>query len=67
MIIFLASILNLYYFIVSYAEIIGFWGKKFFNWTIIGGATIIPHSLKTTRNAKHFQDRPNFFCFLNHI
>jgi hypothetical protein len=32
----------------------------------MGGATIIPHSPRTTRNEKNFQDRPNFF-FLNHI
>jgi hypothetical protein len=42
-------------------------GKKNFDWTIMGGATIIPHSLKTTRNEKKFQDRPTFFYFLNHI
>ena len=30
----------------------------------MGGATIIPHSPKTTRNEKNFQDRPNFFLFL---
>ncbi len=30
----------------------------------MGGATIIPRSLKTTRNEKIFQDRPNFFLFL---
>jgi hypothetical protein len=28
-----------------------------------GGATIIPRSLKTTRNETNFQDRPNFFVF----
>ncbi len=27
------------------------------------GATIIPRSLKTTRNEKNFQERPNFFFF----
>jgi hypothetical protein len=37
--------------------------KKKFDWTIMGGATIIPRSLKTTRNEKNFQDRPNFFYF----
>jgi hypothetical protein len=26
----------------------------------MGGATIIPRSLKTTRNEKNFQDSPNF-------
>jgi hypothetical protein len=30
-------------------------GKKFFDWTIMGGATIIPRSLKTTRNEKIFE------------
>jgi hypothetical protein len=30
----------------------------------MGGATIIPRSLKTTRNEKKFQDRPKFFIFL---
>jgi hypothetical protein len=34
--------------------------KKIFDWTIMGGATIIPRSLKTTRNEKNYQDRPNF-------
>jgi hypothetical protein len=29
----------------------------------MGGATIIPRSLKTTRNEKIFQDRPTFFLF----
>jgi hypothetical protein len=28
-----------------------------------GGATIIPHSPRTTRNEKKFQDRPKFFFF----
>ncbi len=32
--------------------------KIFFDWTIIGGATIIPRSPRTTRNEKNFQDRP---------
>ena len=30
----------------------------------MGGATIIPRSLKTTRNEKKFQDRPKIFLFL---
>ncbi len=38
--------------------------KNFFDWTIIGGATIIPRSLKITRNEKIFQDRPKKFVFL---
>jgi hypothetical protein len=29
----------------------------------MGGATIIPRSLKTMRNEKNFQDRPKFFLF----
>jgi hypothetical protein len=29
-----------------------------------GGATIVPRSLKTKRNRKFFQDRPNFFFFI---
>ncbi len=29
----------------------------------MGGATIIPRSLKTTRNDKNFQDRPKIFLF----
>jgi hypothetical protein len=37
--------------------------KKFFDWAIIGGATIIPRSLKTTRNEKTVQVRPKFFLF----
>ncbi len=30
----------------------------------MGGATIIPRSLKTMRNEKKFQDRPKKFFFL---
>ncbi len=30
----------------------------------MGGATIIPRSLKTTRNEKNFQDRPKKVLFL---
>ena len=29
----------------------------------MGGATIIPRSLKTTRNEKNFLDGPKFFLF----
>ncbi len=29
----------------------------------MGGATIITRSLKTKRNEKNFQDRPNFLIF----
>ncbi len=28
--------------------------KHFFDWTIMGGATIIPHSPRTTQNEKKF-------------
>ena len=35
-----------------------------FDWTIMGGATIIPRSLKTTRNENIFQDRPKTILFL---
>ncbi len=38
--------------------------EHFFDWTIMGGATIIPRSLKTTRNEKKFQDRPKKILFL---
>ncbi len=37
--------------------------NNFFDWTIIVGATIIPRSLKTTRNEKNFQDRPKIVLF----
>jgi hypothetical protein len=40
-------------------------GNFFFDWTIMGEATIIPRSLKTTRNEKIFQDRPKIFYLLN--
>jgi hypothetical protein len=35
--------------------------KKFFDWTIMGGATIIPRSPRTTWNEENFQDRPKKF------
>jgi hypothetical protein len=39
--------------------------NKFFDLTIMGGATIIPRSPKTTQNEKKFQDRPkNFYLFI---
>ncbi len=37
--------------------------KKCFDWTILGGARIIPRSPRTTRNEKNFQDRQNFLFF----
>ncbi len=39
--------------------------KKCFDWTIMGGATIIPRSLKTTRNEKNFQDKQKKFFFFS--
>ncbi len=36
----------------------------YFDWAIMGGATIIPRSLQTTRNGKKFQHRPKNFLFL---
>ncbi len=30
---------------------------------LMGGATIVPRSLKTKRNPNNFQDRPKFFLF----
>jgi hypothetical protein len=34
----------------------------------MGGATIIPHSPRTTQNEKHFQDRPKkFFYFKSYM
>jgi hypothetical protein len=65
--IFLASILNFVLFHCFYLFIYLYYinnkilGKKFFDWTIMGGATIIPRSPKTTRNEKFFQDRPKIF------
>ena len=38
--------------------------KKFFDQAIIGGGTIFPRSLKTTRNEKIFQDMPKKILFL---
>ncbi len=61
--IFLASILNFVLF-QSYLCINNKISVKiFFDWTIMGGATIIPRSLKTTRNEKNFQDRPKNVLF----
>ncbi len=37
--------------------------KIFLIRSLLGGATIIPRSPKTTRNEKKFQDRPNFWLF----
>ncbi len=39
-------------------------GENFFDWTIMGGATIIPRSLKTKRNEKNCQNRPEKILFL---
>ncbi len=37
--------------------------KQFFDWTIMGGATIIPRSPRTTRNEKIFKLGPKIFFF----
>ncbi len=52
--IFLASILNFVLFHCYLCKNNKILGKKFFDWTIMGGAMIIPRSLKTTRNEKLF-------------
>ncbi len=39
--------------------------RKFFDWTNMGGVTIIPRSLKTTRNEKFFKIGQNFFLFFH--
>jgi hypothetical protein len=67
--IFLASILNSVLFqcwlcINNTGKILV---KIFFDWAIMGGATIIPRSPRTTRNEKKFQDRPIIFLFFKHI
>ncbi len=38
--------------------------KKNFDWTIMEGATVIPHSPRTTRNEKKIQDGPKKILFL---
>ncbi len=47
--IFLAPILILYYFIVSFAQILRFCKKKFLDQATIGGDTIIPLSLRLNK------------------
>jgi hypothetical protein len=37
--------------------------KNFLDWTIRGGATIIPRSPRTTQNETNFQDRQKKFFF----
>jgi hypothetical protein len=61
--IFLGSILNFVLFQCQLRINNKILVKHFFDWTIMGGATIIPRSLKTTRNEKHFQDRPKKIYF----
>jgi hypothetical protein len=53
--IFLASILKCVIFLCQLCQNIKILGKQFFDWTIMGGATNLPRSLKTTRNEKHFK------------
>jgi hypothetical protein len=38
-------------------------GEQFLDWTIMGGATIIPRSLKTKQNKKMFKIGRKFFNF----
>ncbi len=52
--IFLASILKFVIFLCQLCQNIKILQKKFLDWASIGGATIIPRSLKTTRNEKIF-------------
>ncbi len=40
---------------------------KFFDWTILGGATIIPRSPRTTRNEKSFKIGKFFFFFKSYM
>jgi hypothetical protein len=61
--IFLASVLNFVLFQCYLCINNKILVKKFFDWTIMVGATIIPRSPRTTRNENIFQDRlKNFFC-----
>jgi hypothetical protein len=62
--IFLASILNFVLFQCQLCINNKILVKNFFDWTIMGGATIIPRSPRTTQNEKMFQDRPKKFSFL---
>ncbi len=41
--------------------------NNFLDWTIIGRATIIPRSPRTTRNEKNFQDRPKIFFLKSYM
>jgi hypothetical protein len=50
--IFLASILKFVIFLYELCQNIKIFQKKFFDWASIGGCTIFPRSLKTTRNEK---------------
>jgi hypothetical protein len=58
---FVASILNFVLFQCKLCINNKILVKKFFDWTIMGGATIILRSPRTTRNEKKFQDRPKIF------
>jgi hypothetical protein len=61
--IFLASILNFVLFHCYLCINNKILGKNFVDWTIMGGATIIPRSLKTTRSKQIFQDSQKYFLF----
>ncbi len=58
--IFLTSILNFVLFHCKLCINNKILGNIFFYWSIMGGATIIPRSLK---NEKNFQDRQKNFIF----
>ncbi len=62
----LASILNFVLFICYFCLNIKILEKNV-DWTNIGGAMIVPRSLKTKGTKKKFQDRPNFFFFFKSL
>jgi hypothetical protein len=64
--IFLASILNFVLFHCYLYIKNKILRKNFLDWTIMGGATIIPRSLKTTRNENFFElgQKNIFFLYL---
>jgi hypothetical protein len=65
--IFLASILNFVLFQCYLCLNNKILVKNFFYWTIMGGATIIPRSPRTTRNEKNFKVGPKFFFFKSYM
>ncbi len=65
----LASILKFVLFLYKFWQNIKILHKKFSDWASIGGGTIFPRSLKTTRNEKKFELGQKcfvlFFSFMN--